>query len=47
MATPIRSLTLDSGLKDSILTTTWALIPSVIRFSLTRGVRPIVFVMSS
>ena len=47
MLTPIRSLTLDKGLKDSSLASTVAPRPSVTLFNLTRGVLPMVLVISS
>jgi hypothetical protein len=46
MFTPMRSLTLLSGLNDSTLASTAAGTPSVTRFSLTNGVLPVVFEMS-
>ncbi len=47
IATPIRSFTLERGLKDSILTTTSAGFPLFILFRRTSGVFPMVFVISS
>src|SRR3972149_4779826 len=47
MDTPILSLTLPQGLKDSSLATTVAPNPSAILFSLTSGVFPMSCVMSS
>jgi len=46
MLTPMRSLTLPSGLKDSSLASTVASIPFVTLFNLTNGVLPMVWVMS-
>ena len=47
IATPMRSLTLPAGLKDSSFATTCAAAPSVTRRSRTSGVFPISCVMSS
>ena len=47
MATPMRSLTLAAGLKDSSFATTSAPAPSVTRCSRTSGVFPTSCVMSS
>ncbi len=47
MATPMRSLTLDSGLNDSSLTRKVAGKSLVMRLRRTRGVLPTVFVISS
>src|ERR1700761_4016781 len=46
MATPIRSLTLPAGLKDSSLAATSATAPAVTRRNRTRGVFPVSSVMS-
>ena len=46
IAMPIRSLTLDSGLKNSHFNKISAPIPSVTLFNRTKGVRPIVSTMS-
>jgi len=46
IAIPMRSLTLDSGLKNSHFNKTSAPIPSVTLFNRTRGVRPMVSTMS-
>jgi len=46
IARPILSFTLPIGLKDSTLTSTSAFRPFVMRFNLTRGVFPIVQVIS-
>ncbi len=47
MLKPIRSLTLERGLKDSSLASTVASIPALTLFNLTRGVCPTVWVISS
>ena len=47
MATAMRSLTEEAGLKNSSLARTVAWAPSVMRFSLTSGVKPTRSVMRS
>ncbi len=47
MATPMRSFTLDRGLKDSSFTSTVTLLLPFKRLIRTRGVPPTVFVISS
>jgi len=47
IATPIRSLTLPAGLRDSSFAATVAFAPSMTRLRRTSGVLPMVFVMSA
>lgn len=42
----MRHLTENEGLRASILASTMALAPSTTRFSLTRGVRPMLYELS-